>query len=375
MIVAIVSFALILLSITFKRSKSLFTILFLWMWIIMAFTTDIADEKEVYMSRYMSPELWANSSELLYSEIISVSNKFGLSFYAFKATITFIQLLLIFCTINKFSKFPNLVACLFMLYPFPLNVAQMRNALATSIFVFSMRYLIGDDLETKVKRFKLTKNDVKYIVSILVASMVHSASLIWLVLLFAKKFNLKKNIIITLFVNAFMTLFPPAYAAKILGFFGAGGRMAAYLSTDYQNSSWRHYGGALLNVTFTAVILIFICLYILNKKDKFTNTKQVSFLLKADIAILCIYGLILKYTGEVYRLQEGMTVLNLVLITNSFEPQFFEKKHMGLSTAKVFGILVLFVIGIFYIAIGTYLIPTIIEPILNNNMLINEIFR
>lgn len=41
----------------------------------MAFTTGIADEKGVYMSRYMSPELWKGESEILYTAIILLCNQ------------------------------------------------------------------------------------------------------------------------------------------------------------------------------------------------------------------------------------------------------------------------------------------------------------
>ena len=45
---------------------------------------------------------------------------------------------------------------------------------------------------------------------------------------------------------------------KILKVFGAGSRMGAYFSAEYQSSSWRHYGGALLNITFTAALTYFL---------------------------------------------------------------------------------------------------------------------
>ena len=75
MIVGCITILLFLMSIFSKKNKALYIVLFIWMWILMAFTTGIADEQEVYMSRYASPELWAGNSEILYNAIILLFRK------------------------------------------------------------------------------------------------------------------------------------------------------------------------------------------------------------------------------------------------------------------------------------------------------------
>ena len=47
MIVGCITILLFLMSIFSKKNKVLYIVLFIWMWILMAFTTGIADEKEV----------------------------------------------------------------------------------------------------------------------------------------------------------------------------------------------------------------------------------------------------------------------------------------------------------------------------------------
>ena len=49
MIVGCITILLFLMSIFSKKNKVLYIVLFIWMWILMAFTTGIADEQEVYM--------------------------------------------------------------------------------------------------------------------------------------------------------------------------------------------------------------------------------------------------------------------------------------------------------------------------------------
>ena len=374
MMVAVVSIILFLVCLFYKKNKGIFILMFIWMWILMGFTTGIADEKGIYMSRYASPDSWKGSAEFLYNAILIFFNRINFTFYQFKATITFIQLMLIFSTVWKLSKYPNLVVALYMIYPFPLNIAQMRSALAVSIFIFSCRYLIEDNSECKNKKNKFISDDIKYVIGIFIATFIHLSSLIWLVLLFAKKLSLKKNILIMVGFNIIILAISSNKVIKFLDYFGAGNRMSAYFSTEYQLSSWRHYGGTLVQVTFTAILLLILCFFILKKMKYFESTNQIEFLLKADTIILVIYGIIVKYTGEIYRLQEGMTLLNFMIITNSFVKEKFKKTKIGLNTFYALVILLVFVGGIEYISIGQYLIPTIIEPILYNNMILNNIF-
>ena len=48
--------------------------------------------------------------------------------------------------------------------------------------------------------------------------------------------------------------------------------------------------------------------------------------MKANISILCVYGLLIKYTGEVYRLQESMTIMSLIILFNALKSDGLSKK-------------------------------------------------
>ena len=49
--------------------------------------------------------------------------------------------------------------------------------------------------------------------------------------------------------------------------------------------------------------------------------------MKANISILCVYGLLIKYTGEVYRLQESMTIMSLIILFNALNQMGFLKER------------------------------------------------
>lgn len=368
MVVGFITVIIIMSNIFAKRSKAVLFITFIWMWIIMAFTYGIADES-IYMSRYNDAQSWASNSEILYSFIISVCNKIGMDFLQFKIFITYIQLMLIYNTVWKYAKYPNWVIALYFLCPFPLNVAQMRNALATSIFIFASRYLFNDKNDIGIKKLKLTKNEIKYIALILIATCVHTASFIWLVFLIAKKVSLKINVCVMFLINfVIYFILSPQNLLNIVNKFGAGKRMGAYLSLEYQRTQWRHYSSVVL-VIFIFIIVGLMCAYILKKKTKFENIQNIYMLLNMNIIILSIFSIILRYTGEVYRMQEGLAVVNYIVIFNAMKLAKLKINKVSIYNLTVILGMLIYVGGTMWLSILKYLVPTIIEPILNQNYL------
>lgn len=369
-VIAIISFVVIIGNIIGKKEKLMYVTLIAWLWVIMSFTYGIADES-VYISRYNNPDLWIGKTELAYSALISICNKVGFTFQQFKMVVSALELWLIASTVWKYAKYPNIILVLYSLYPFALNVAQMRNALATAIMIYACRYLVFDNDAGK----RMTLSDVKYCCYIILATLVHSTSIVWLVLLVAKKSDIKFTFIFTLFANFVIAfVLSPSTIARVANIFGAGSRIGAYLTNEYQQSSYRHYGIALIQVILTALFMTGICIYIIRHKKVFVDIDKIDLLLKMNVVILCIFSIILKYTGEAYRLQEGLMLVNYMLITNSFDPSRFKMRKLSVRTARVLGAMTVFLAVIIYITILLYLVPTILNPILNNNYLIDYIF-
>lgn len=363
--IAIIAVAIFVMGAIKPKSKKIFGFICVFMWLLMAFTYGNADEP-VYIARYTQSGVWTGQTELLYGLIINVCNRLGFSFLQFKAVVTAAQMLLVASTVWKYSKQPNLVMLLYFLCPFTLNVAQMRHALASAVFIFGVRYLI-EDYEDKPKRFKITNNDVKYVICILLATMIHTASLIWLVLLFAKKFSIVFNILFTAIINILIIfVITPSNLAMIASKFGAADRIAAYLSEEYQTTAWRHYG-QIVWVLFVAFIVFSICIHIINNKKLYKNFNQISLAFKANIAILCICGILLRYTGEVYRMQEGMFVLNYILITNSLKKDDYSNYNFYYRDVKVISLALVYVIGVMWMMILQHNLETIWLPVFQNN--------
>ena len=370
--IAILAILLIVLNILAPRSKYTYYALLFYMWIIMAFTYQIADES-IYISRYENPEIWIGQTELLFLLSTIMFNAIGFTFVQYKAFMSIVILLVISSTIRRYAKYPNVVLILYFLCPFALNVAQLRNALATAIFIFGYRYLIDEDNSRCVLReINLTSNDFKYIVTVIVASMFHTAGLIWICLLIAKKCKIKTNIFIAVLVNfLIIVVLSPENISNFIPEFGAVTRMSSYLSLEYAQSEWKHYSPMVL-VLYVGIITVCFSMWRMKKtgSNQFCR-HSMELMLKSNILMMCMLGVMFMYTQEVYRLQEGLSIINYLFISNCMQWKKIGILKMSKRNFKIVIICLIYCFGALYLEILHYLIPTILTPILTKNYLMD----
>lgn len=364
--VMIFSFIIGFLDICKKKSKIVFTLTFVFLWIIMSFTYGNADES-VYISRYVNPEAWVDQTEFLYMMIIKISLFLGISFQMFKVIVVLIQLLLMSNTILKYAKFPNLILLLYFIFPFTIDVAQMRNALATSIFIFSLQFLLKKETHNMNKKKFITRNDIFYIIGIIIASLIHTASIAWLLLLIGKKLDLKKVVIFTFGFNVlFSFIIKPSFIVFIASKFGATLRIGAYTSSAYETTRNLYYMSTMFRVTVYAAIIIAICVALLKNNRK--NNDDIYLLLKMQIVILCIYTIIINYTNEIYRMQVGLSMISYIIITNCLNPTYEGKRKTSLYNLFICSSLCIFaVINLYLLVLGNENINSVFYPVFENN--------
>lgn len=354
-----------------KRSRTLYILSILFLWVLMTFTYGNADEG-VYLSRYTTPELWANNTEYLFSFLIDVCRKLGLNFFAFKGVTAAIEITLVGKTVWKLSKYPNVVLLFYFLSSFAYNVTQIRFALASSVFIYSIQYLFKDNTTYKSNFF--SSNELKYIVGVIIAAFIHTSAVIWLVLLIAKKCNIKTTVIFTIIFNILIIFnISPSFISDFLQGFGAEGRMTAYLSSAYQNSSFRTFGQLKL-VLFAAILEIIICAYILKNKNYFENINQIDLIFKMDIIILIIIGFIVKYTPEVYRLQESLFLINYIILMNAIPSDSFLKVKTKIPIFIIENFILILLIGLSYLELySSSNFFSVWKPLFSNNLLFNSL--
>ena len=359
------------------RSKYLYVIIIFFLWLCMAGTYGNADE-DIYMSRYNNPNLWVSNTEFLYNSIMAFFRNIGCSYELYKAIITLIQLLLISSTIKRYSIYPNLVLISYFWFPFLLDIAQMRNALATAIMIFGIQFLIND-IESNNCDKKITKNEIKYIICITMATLVHTATVGWILLLLAKRWKTKTVILFTVTFNIIVMICNSNWLLNVLTKINVNSRITAYLSIEYQNSEWRHYGTALLIVflTFTFSMTIYYYLKHINIKEELVTINVVLWK-KINIILLCVVSIIIRYTGEVYRIQVGLSLINYMIITNCCS-RFLGVKNNEIKLTKrdctILGILVLYVaISVWVLEVRYGVNETIFIPVFKNNRFIDMLF-
>lgn len=371
MILAMLLVIIGVLNIIFKRSKIVYIVSTILMWAIITFTYGNADEG-IYIGRYEYPSRWIGSSELLFSAIINICRTFKLSFVQYKAVLALIYMLLTSTTIWKLSKYPNVVLTLFFFCPFIMNASQLRFGMASAVLIFSYRYLLHDEsYRIGNSKRNITENDVKFIVCVILAALMHSSAIYWMLLLIPKKTTVQTTTIWMLLINAFVLfVFNPSSVGWLLSKLGAQSRMLAYFSSEYQASSYRHWGWALFISLLIGLSIITLCKIVLKKSHLFQYTEDVNELLKYNIMLLSVISFIYRFTGEMYRPQEALMLMSYIVLTNAIKKNKFLQLRTNIYSLGIeIGVFSIVAVGFYTKVIMYQNYLTLWNPIFQNSYL------
>lgn len=117
----------------------------------------------------------------------------GFNYYGMSLILTFVACLLLHKLFSKFDANENVIWAVMLVFPLLINGIQIRFFFAMAIVTFGLKYLIFNN------KFAL----LKYSICVLLASTIHSAAIIFIILILVllyEKFRIKTNIVITVFV-------------------------------------------------------------------------------------------------------------------------------------------------------------------------------
>lgn len=114
--------------------------------------------------KYIS--IWELRYEFLFSLMMKLSASIGLTYTQFLSVISFIGLTLVGYTIFKFSNNAKLVLVLYFVYPFLLDIVQIRTFLSVALVFFSMS-ILASERDHRV---------LKYLVGVIAASFIHTSA-------------------------------------------------------------------------------------------------------------------------------------------------------------------------------------------------------
>ena len=131
-----------------KRNIVLLSLFFSFLCIIYIYANNIPDLPYYELHYYTG---LSNFTEPVYIGLAKLFYKFGVSYLGFRALLCLASMILLTKTFYDYSPYPNIVLFLYLIYPFTIEVIQTRSFVATSIMVFSIRFIINYRMEGKIR--------------------------------------------------------------------------------------------------------------------------------------------------------------------------------------------------------------------------------
>lgn len=142
--------------------------------VLMGFNTTNADYAN-YESMYITIG-WGTYSGIVsdfgYISLVKLANLVGLNYADFLIFMAVCCVLVLWCGIKQYSQAPNAVLSIFLLYPFLINIIQLRFFLALVIVICLLKYL----------EERKAVNLVKFCIGLLIAISFHVSAVVFGVL-------------------------------------------------------------------------------------------------------------------------------------------------------------------------------------------------
>lgn len=193
----LITVILILLGLILKKSKILFFIQIIWMWILQALNSggvDFSINKDIFDVSIYKQWNWLNGG--LYNLICYYFKINNYSYIFMNSILVSIGLFLIIITVRKYTKNICFVMSLLYIYPFADNIIQKRFFLAAAIIIFAIPYLFKND----------RKSTFIYIILCIIAGQFHVSAYIYILFLAVKKVSYKtlKKVIPIIIIFSFI---------------------------------------------------------------------------------------------------------------------------------------------------------------------------
>ncbi|MGU9336584.1 EpsG family protein [Clostridium perfringens] len=346
-----------------KYIKFIPYLLLILMWIIYFGNYENPDYHN-YLSNYNNLEPGNDFGFFLLKNFFYTNN---ISYHTFLSIISAIGLFLIYKTIKKIGVNYSYIYILYFIYPFLLDVVQIRNFIIMSIFIYSIPYLLSNNNIDKIK----------YCILILIASTFQLTAIIYLPIVFLpniKKYRFSKKIFILFILIIFILSLSPSFLNLIR-------KTILSLSEDSRLESW-------MNIKSRYGFLIYWGIQIIN----FILVKWCNdYLIKEEKSIIQINGISLKkfifqkeFVNLVYyinmyaflflpfyrfqstftRFMRNIIILNLIV----YCVYNLVKKKLHKTRINFNLIILIYTLFLFYIEIYIGYKDTIIKAIFENNI-------
>lgn len=287
-----------------KKLKFSVFIFFIFMCILAGFNYWNADRwaYESFYNTVLHEPLF--NAELGFNFLNRISIMLGLSFDSFWLIYFIIGLSLIYRVIYKYTTHPGFALSLYFIFPFLMDVVQIRNFMMMAIVVSAV-FLLTE---------KTRKNIIVYILLCLLAATIHVAALFYVLFAlvpFISKEKLLKIVLVGVPIITILTASIIPIIIQVLPF--VEDSLIIYTRSNISTSL-----AIFFIFYFLGGIMLIFSLY---KRFNTTSIKYkishdfAEVILKINILIFMAYPFIL-YTIDFFRLAQNISVLNYVFFTN-----------------------------------------------------------
>lgn len=326
-----------------KNIKYLVFFMISLMWILFWGSTNNADSSNYLLLYENVSETgmgWINS-EVGFVGLIRIAVFFGLEYSQFLMVISFISLSLIYITVQRYTQKLKYVWSLYFIYPFLLDVVQVRHFLAMSIMVYSINFL-------------LKGKNVRYTIGILIAFSIQFATVMFLPFIFIYKMKIKNIWIITI-------------ASIILGIFLVKSNYILYLigfivSIDKINMYFENKASFGFLLQWIIQIMFMLPIYIIYVKVQ--SERFVELVYKLNIYLLMMFPIYMinLNSSRIFRM---ILILNYIVYAIGF------LKLNGKIRYALFIYVMFLVVGEFGLDILFSTSDIVLYPIFQKNIILN----
>lgn len=329
-----------------KYFKGIIWVICIWILSTLNFyNPDIDNYKNLY--KVIGDGVQVRNIERGFCIFIMLANRINLSYNEFIFVFLSIAVFIFLKALIFFDKDIKTPLLLYIIFPFFLDVVQIRNFMAMAITLFSLRFLVRDDW----------KGICFYIVGILTASAFHSVALCYLVFIFIhKKYRATLCILSVIFIALLVTIFSDAVIN--INFID---RMQKYMEKLLQGT--RTYTKILFGSFF---MFYYIMLKILNVKG--TNiVENIGWskykLVYAISKMMFIFLPVTFFDVDFFRIYRNIIPLFNVAICSQIKKQNIANRFFYKT------ILFIFTIVLFWLFIAAYTFEDVFISILKYNYL------
>lgn len=323
---------------TKKHSRIIAFMTILFIVIMFGFNTNSLDNIN-YIRHYnniSSGVYSSNPLEFGFIILMWLGNVLGLNWIGFKTIISLFCFILIYKFIKKYTNNLNLVIFFYLLHNFFMDAEQIRNFIALSIFIYSLKFLLVNNF----------KNNLIYSLLILIAATVHNSFIFYLPLIFI---NIKKTkylhiILVFSFILTSLTILNgneiPLLEEILMNLPFDNYKIKAYLQKKTRYGFVIPFFLHIIN--FYLVFYVRKIIFKINSNKSKLNKTEINYinLVYYMNFIAFIYFPLYIQTINYYRLTRNFTLLNFTLYSIAYK--LLEKKQYK----KIF-LIILILLNIF----------------------------